>query len=125
MATRIIELIRDEEIRDTITHRGAKLLDCRGRRSDLATIDVNNGCDQSVTIEIVSGNANDPGGAGASGLSYTVAAATREPIFVDALGPFTGITAIYASAPTSGKLTADMSIEVDETETRFIRQQGA
>lgn len=122
MATRIATFFDKEAIRDSVAHRAIRLLDCRGRTDQWALFDVHNGCDQSVTIEVVAANFDDPQGAGGSKLTYTVAAQTREPVFIDAIGPFTGCFVSYTTPPTEGQLDMDASIEITELESRFIVQ---
>lgn len=102
-----VTLFADLAVRDTINHRpteGGAVLDLRGARN--WHFDIENGCNQEVTVNIIGGANRSPDGMGLLGVSVAIAANTLEPIATDIWLAFMSLQISYAVGPASGAITA-------------------
>ena len=73
--------------------------------------DINNGCNQAVTITPIGGSDAGAGSAGAIDADFAVAANTRQAYATELWHLWVGLRATYAVAPTTGVLTIRLAVQ--------------
>lgn len=73
--------------------------------------DINNGCNQAVTITPIGGSDAGAGSAGAIDADFAVAANTRQSYATELWHLWVGLRAVYALAPTTGTLTIRLAVQ--------------